>query len=90
METFYEWIGHLDICARLRLLETYFTFDAKEYNALFEGELEKLIQRVRDPAHRQVLERMRDFDWMSYIAASARNSGFHDYRQRQDEVGLVV
>ena len=59
MRTFLEWLADLDIVARLRLLETYFTFDAAQYNQLFANELEKLLQRVSDPAHRQVLERMR-------------------------------
>jgi hypothetical protein len=90
MRTFLEWLTNLDIVARLRLLETYFTFDAAQYNAVFEDELEKLIQRVADPTHRQVLERMRGFDWMSYIAASARNAGFRDYRQRQEVTADVA
>jgi hypothetical protein len=90
METFYEWLTNLDLLARLRLLESYFTFDAKQYNQLFEDELEKLLQRVTDPTHRQVLERMRGFDWVGYIAASVRNAGFRDYRQRQEVTADVA
>ncbi len=64
MTTFCEWLGHLDLLDRLRLLETYITFDSQQYNALFEDELKKLIQRVSNPSQRQVLERMRGFNWI--------------------------
>jgi hypothetical protein len=90
METFYEWLGHLDICARLRLLETYYTFDPAQYNQLFADELEKVIQRVRDPAHRQVLERLRDFNFVGYISASVNNAGIREYRQRQEATADVA
>jgi hypothetical protein len=90
METFCQWLGHLDLLDRLRLLETYFTFDAAQYNALFEGELEKLIQRVMDPTHRQVLERMRGFNFIGYISASVNNAGIHNYRQRQEATADVA
>ncbi len=73
MRTFWQW------------LETYFTFDPKQYNQLFDEELEKLLQRVRDPAHRQILERLRGFDWISYIAASVRHEGFQNYREVQEK-----
>ena len=40
METFWQWLS------RLRLLEaTWFTFDAAQYNQLFEEELAKVIAR---------------------------------------------
>ena len=90
MTTFCEWLGHLDLLDRLRLLETYFTFDPQQYNQLFADELEKLLQRVVAPAHRQVLERMRGFGFMSYIAAAAKNSGFREYRQRQEVTADVA
>jgi hypothetical protein len=90
METFYDWLTNLDLLSRLRLLETYFTFDPAQYNALFEDELERLIQRVSDPSHRQVLERMRGFNWIGYVAAAARNAGFRDYRQRQEATADVA
>jgi hypothetical protein len=90
MATFYEWLGQLDLLNRLRLLETYVTFDAAQYNQLFANELEKLLQRVSVPAHRQVLERMRNFNWIGYIAASARNAGFREYRARQEATADVA
>ena len=60
MVTFWEWL------TALRLLgETYYSFSAADYDKLFSDELEKLIQRVHDPAHRQIMERMRGFNWVS-------------------------
>ena len=79
MKTFWEWV------AEFRLLgENYFTFDPKQYNQLFDQELEKVIARTTDPAHHQALEGMQGFNWMSYIAASVRNSGFRDQREVQE------
>jgi hypothetical protein len=75
-----EWLSEL------RLDETYYSFDPAQYNELFDEELEKVIKRVRDPAHRQILERMRRFGWMSYIAASVRHAGYRDYREGQEKI----
>jgi hypothetical protein len=86
MQTFIEWLSTLDLSARLRLLETYFTFNPEQYNQLFEQELEKVIQRVSDPAHRRSLEELRGFQWIQYIAASVRNAGFRDYRDGQEKI----
>ncbi len=78
MKTFWQWL------AEIRLLETYYGLDPKQYNSLFDMELEKVIGRVKDPAHRQALEGMRGFGWMGYIAAAVRNGGFHDQREIQE------
>jgi hypothetical protein len=84
METFWDWL-------RLRsLLETYFSFDAKQYDQLFDSELEKVIARVRDPAHRQALERLKGFDWLSYIVGSVWHAGFRDQRERDEKAHEVV
>lgn len=53
MQTFYEWL------ACLRLDETYYGLDPAEYNRFFDAELEKVIAKTRDPAHREALEKMR-------------------------------
>jgi hypothetical protein len=82
MQTFWQWLTELH--------ETYFTFNAQQYNQLFVEELEKLIQRVSDPAHRQILEKMRGFNWLSYIAASVRNAGYNDRREVQERTHDVV
>jgi hypothetical protein len=85
MQTFWHWL-------RLRhlLAETYFSFNPAQYNALFDGELEKVIARVRDPAHKQALEHLRGFDWLSYIAASVWHAGFHDKRERDEKTHEIV
>ncbi|MGO9108921.1 MAG: hypothetical protein ACLP9L_06775 [Thermoguttaceae bacterium] len=77
MQTFYQWLANLQ--------ETYYGLDPAAYNQLFDQELEKVIQRVRDPAHRQALERMRGFGWTGYIAAAVRNSGYRDQRETQEK-----
>jgi hypothetical protein len=82
METFWQWLAQFQ--------EHYVTFDAQAYDRLFDEELEKVIQRTRDPAHRQILERLRGFNWMSYIAASVRHAGFRDYREGQEAIHDVV
>ncbi len=85
MQTFWHWL-------RLRhlLAETYFSFNPAQYNALFDGELEKVIARVRDPAHTQALEHLRGFDWLSYIAASVWHTGFRDKRERDEKTHEIV
>jgi hypothetical protein len=82
MQTFWQWLA--------RFQENYVTFDPTQYNRLFDDELEKVIARTSDPAHRQILERMRGFGWMSYIAASVRHAGFRDYREGQERIHDVV
>ena len=81
MQTFWQWLSQLRLCP---LAETYFTFDPKEYNELFDKELQKVVDRVRDPAHRQALERMQGFNWVGYVAATVRNAGFRDQREVQE------
>ena len=83
MQTFWQWLSQLRLCP---LDETYFTFDPKEYNELFDKELEKVIARTSDAKHRQALESMRGFGWISYIGASVRNSGCRDYREGQERI----
>ena len=84
MRTFWQWL------AQLRLLETYFSFDPQEYNELFDQELQRVIARTSDPAHRQALEGMRGFNWMGYVAASVRHAGFHDQRDVQERAHDVA
>ena len=84
MYTFIEWLSWL------HLVETYYTFDAQQYNQLFDGELEKLIGTVTTPEHRAALERMRGFNWVGYIAASVWQAGYHDQRQVQERTHDIV
>ena len=80
MLTFWQWLS------QLRLVETYYGFDPTQYNQLFDEELEKVIARTSDAKHRQSLEGMRGFGWMSYIAASVRHAGVRDYRDGQERI----
>jgi hypothetical protein len=85
METFWLWLS------RFRLLEAaWYTFNPAQYNALFDNELEKVIARVRDPAHKQVLEKMRGFDWLSYVSSWVRHAGYRDQREIQERTHEVV
>lgn len=79
MRTFYEFLSTVALLSRLRLIETYFTFDAAQYNELFDGELQKLS--VSSPEHHDALERLRGFNWVGYIAKSLRNAGCRDQRE---------
>jgi hypothetical protein len=85
MQTFWHWL-------RLRsLLESvWYTFDAEQYNALFDGELERVIARVRDPAHREALEHLRGFDWTGYISSWVRHAGYRDQREIQERTHDIV
>lgn len=85
MITFYDYLA---LRSRLRLLETYFSFSPPQYNQLFNAELEKLS--ASSPEHREALQRMRDFNWVGYIAASVRNSGCRDQREVQEKTHDIV
>ena len=82
MLTFWQWLS--------QLAETYFSFDPRAYNSLFDSELDKVITRVKDPAHRQALEHLRGFDWVSYIVGSVWHSGCRDQRERDEKAHEVV
>jgi hypothetical protein len=82
MQTFWQWLSHLT--------ETYFTFDPQAYNRLFDDELEGLIARTSDPAHKEILERLRGFDWLSYIVAQVWHAGYRDQRERDEKTHEVV
>lgn len=90
MKTFIEWLTDLDLLARLTLIETYYSFDAAEYNRLFHEELETLLQRITDPAHRAALESMRTFSWLGYIASAIRGLGYRDQREVQERTHDIV
>jgi hypothetical protein len=78
MQTFWEWLR------QLRLAETYYGLDPAQYDQLFDDELEKILKRTHDPAHLQSLERLKNFNWLAYIAASVRHAGWHDQREVQE------
>ncbi len=88
MRTFREYLSDLDLLSRLRLIETYFSFDPAQYNRLFDDELRKLS--VSSPEHRAAVERMRNFNWVGYIAMSVRNAGYRDQREAQERTHDIV
>jgi hypothetical protein len=81
MQTFWQWLSQFN---QSLIPETYYGLDPRAYDRLFDAELEKVIQRTRDPAHRAALERMRGFRWMAYIAVAIERAGFHDEREIQE------
>ena len=60
MKTFVEWLTQLDLFAQLTLIENYYSFDPQQYNQLFRAQLELLLGRITDPAHRAALKSMRN------------------------------
>jgi hypothetical protein len=86
MRTFYEFLS--DLSFRLWLIETYFSFDAGQYNQLFDDELQKLS--VSSPEYRDAVERMRGCNWVGYIAKSLRNAGCRDQREVQERTHDIV
>ncbi len=88
MQTFLDWLSYSDIRHRLWLIETYFSFDAGQYNRLFDDELGKL--RAVAPGHQEAIERMRGFNWVGYIAKSVRNAGYRDQREVQERTHDVA
>ena len=89
MLTFLDWCDHLDAAGLLRLLETAAFFKPTEYNAVFDGELRKLLARLPDSdAKRQVME-LIGFDFGSSISRSLQKAGFHD-DDEQDAFHQVV
>ena len=51
-------------------------FDPQSYNSVFDVELEKMIDRLRDNEARQQAAEMRGFEWGQYIARSLVRAGF--------------
>ena len=91
MKTFLEWLAYTtDLFTRLPLTETYYSFDAQQYNQLFDQELAKLMGRVASPDHRAALERMRGFGWVGYIAQCVRNAGWYDQREVQERTHDII
>jgi len=85
MQTFWQWLSQVKLLA-----ETYFSFDPRAYDKLFDSELEKVIARVKDPAQKEALEHLRGFDWLAYVSSWVRHAGFRDYREVQEKTHEVV
>ncbi|MHB8974898.1 MAG: hypothetical protein ACYC4N_31095 [Pirellulaceae bacterium] len=73
----------------MNLIENYYTYDQAAYNRLFETQLEELLARITDPAHRAALESMRTFNWVGYISSAIRKD-FKDQREALERTHDVV
>ncbi len=80
----------VEFLCRVGLVEAYYGIDPNEYNRLFSEELDKLLQRIKDPVHRQSIEQMRDFNWIGYISSSVRGAGYRDPREIQEKTHDVA
>ena len=78
MITFLDWLVVQDTEVLLRLLESSEFFDPVAYNPVFEGELEKLLDRTHDPEVQKQIEALRGFDFGNYIARSLIRAGFRN------------
>jgi hypothetical protein len=90
MQTFWQWLPRADLLARLQFLETYYTFNRQQYDAIFDEELERTINRTTDPAHRGAMDRMKGFHWTGYVAAAVRRAGWRDEREVQERAHDVA
>ena len=73
---FTEWLAHRNIETLLQLLEGADYFNPQQYNSAFVAGLNDLLGRIDDPAAREQIEAMRNFDFGSYIARSLARAGF--------------
>ena len=87
---FIEWLAHRDIETLLRLLEGADYFNPQQYNSAFIAGLDELLGRIHDPAAREQIEALRDFDFGSYIARSLARAGFTGENLQEHFHALVV
>jgi hypothetical protein len=90
MAMFVDWMVNRDIGELLRLLDAVEYFTPQDYNAVFNGELEKLLARIHDPDLRQQMAALRGFDWGGYISRSSLRAGFRDDDQQEIFHQIVV
>lgn len=87
---FVDWMVNRDVGELLRLVEAAEYFTPQDYNAVFNGELEKLLTRIHDPDLRQNVEASRGFDWGGYISRSLLRAGFRGDDQQEVFHQIVV
>ena len=85
MNTILEWFNRLDTAGLLRLLEAAAYFDPAEYNAVFEKELDDLLERIDDEGARQQIQALQGFDWSAYILNSLKRAGIKDDDAQQED-----
>lgn len=81
---FIDWMVYRDVATLLRLLEAADYFDPPQYNAVFDGEIEKLLDRLPDGEARRQAAQMKGFDWSNYIVRSLARAGFRDDDAQQE------
>jgi hypothetical protein len=52
--------------------------------------ISEVLPKVVEEPRRQILEKMRDFDWTRYILASLRNAGFTDPRDQEEKAHDII
>ena len=87
---FTEWLAHRDIAALLQLLEGADYFSPQSYNSAFVAGLDDLLGRIHDPAAREQIEALRDFDFGAYISRSLARAGFTGDSLQEHFHALVV
>ena len=92
MALFLNWMNSRDNATllRLRSAEHAEFFNPGDYNAVFDGQLEKLIHRLPDSEARQQAMAMRDFDWANYIVRSLQRGGVRDDDSVQEHFHAIV
>jgi hypothetical protein len=76
MALFIDWMVYRDAATLLRLLESVDFFNPQDYNAVFDGELVKLIRRLPEGESRQQAMQMRTFDFAGYLQRSLLRAGY--------------
>ena len=84
MNTIWEWLEKLDATGLLRLLESASYFDPAEYNAVFEKELDDLLERIDNDEARQQILALQGFDFSNYILNSLKRAGIRDEDSQQE------
>ena len=87
---FVEWLAHRHIEALLQLLEGADYFNPQSYNPAFYEGLNDLLGRIHDPAAREQIEALRDFDFGAYISRSLARAGFVGDSLQEHFHALVV
>ncbi len=84
MNTIWEWLERLDAAGLLQLLEAAAYFDPAEYNAVFEKELDDLLERTDNDEARQQILALQGFDFSNYLLNSLKRAGIRGEDEQQE------
>ena len=87
---FFDWLAHRNIETLLQLLEGTDYFDPQKYNSAFVAGMEEEMGRINDPAAREQIMALKDFDFGNYISRSLARSGFRGHELQDTFHDLVV